>query len=160
MSLSPTIPFIKLDPRATTPRQGKDGDAGHDLFPLEEVVLPAKTTNMAVATGIAVDIDALSEAASLPSCLSVYGRVAPRSGLAFHRGIDVLAGVIDEGYRDQIHVILTNPSDKDVVLKPDKAIAQIVFEVYLKGVTWKEVHSLSTSERGLGKFGSTDTTMV
>jgi len=148
------VPFVKLDSRATTPRQGTPHAAGHDLFPLEEVTLPPKTTNLPVPTGIALDLSVLS--ATLPPGLAVYGRVAPRSGLAFRHGVDVLAGVIDRDYRDQIHVILTNPSDKPVTLTPTKAIAQIVFEVHLNGVTWSHVESLSSSERGTGKFGSTD----
>ena len=100
------LPFTKLDPKATTPRKGTPHAAGHDLFPLEEVVLPPKTTNFPVPTGVALDTSVLSE--GLPAGLSVYGRVAPRSGLAFRHGVDVLAGVIDRDYRDQIHVILTN----------------------------------------------------
>ena len=31
-----------------------------------------------------------------------YGRIAPRSGLAYNHGIDTLAGVIDEDYRGLI----------------------------------------------------------
>ena len=151
-----TVPFAKLDPRATTPRQGTRHAAGHDLFPLEEVTLPPKTTNLPVPTGIALDLSVLSS--TLPPGLAVYGRVAPRSGLAFHHGVDVLAGVIDRDYRDQIHVILSNPSDKPVTLTPVKAIAQLVFEIHLDGVAWSQVIDLSSSERGHGKFGSTDET--
>lgn len=146
--------FTKLDPRATTPRKGTDASAGWDLFPLSEVTLPAKATNFPVPTGVAVDLSTLC--GDCPKGQAVYGRVAPRSGYAYRHGVDVLAGVIDRDYRDQIHVILTNPSDAPLTLTPSKAIAQLVLEVHMDNVRWEEVPSLETSERGLGKFGSTD----
>lgn len=42
-----------------------------------------------------------------------YGRVAPRSGLAFKHYIDVGAGVIDEDYRGELKVLLFNFSNED-----------------------------------------------
>lgn len=42
-----------------------------------------------------------------------YGRVAPRSGLAWKNFIDTGAGVIDEDYRGNVGVILFNHSDVD-----------------------------------------------
>lgn len=148
------IPFAKLDPRATVPRLGSKGAAGHDLFPLEEVILPPKATNVSVPTGIAVDISVLSDRMAP---LGVYGRVAPRSGLAYRHGVDVLAGVIDRDYRGQIHVIMNNPSDEPVVLSPTQAIAQLIFELHVDSVGWQRASSLGISGRGPGKFGSTDT---
>ena len=55
--------------------------------------------------------------ALVPTDLSIktppgtYGRVAPRSGLAWKHSIDVGAGVIDEDYRGPRGVILFNHSD-------------------------------------------------
>nr|CAD7434299.1 unnamed protein product [Timema monikensis] len=49
-----------------------------------------------------------------------YGRISPRSSLALHHGIDVLAGVIDEDYRsimDKINAsILTYSKKQDLCL--------------------------------------------
>jgi dUTP pyrophosphatase len=45
-----------------------------------------------------------------PTC---YGRVAPRSGLAWKYSIDTGAGVIDSDYRGPLKVILFNFSDVD-----------------------------------------------
>ena len=42
-----------------------------------------------------------------------YGRIAPRSGLAWNNHIDVGAGVIDQDYRGNIGIILFNFSDED-----------------------------------------------
>ena len=47
----------------------------------------------------------------------VYGRIAPRSGLAAKYSISVLAGVIDKDYTGQVRVILFNHGDEDLVIK-------------------------------------------
>lgn len=83
-----------------------------------------------------------------------YGRIAPRSGLAYKNGIDVLAGVIDSDYRGDIGVILLNTGDSDFVIKDGDRIAQIIIEkidVSLLSV----VKDLSDTDRGEGGFGST-----
>lgn len=42
-----------------------------------------------------------------------YGRIAPRSGLAHKKFIDVGAGVIDQDYRGNVGVILFNFADEE-----------------------------------------------
>ena len=49
-----------------------------------------------------------------------YGRIAPRSGLAWKKSIDVGAGVIDADYRGNVGVILFNFSDDDFEIKKAK----------------------------------------
>jgi dUTP pyrophosphatase len=60
----------------------------------------------------------------------MYGRIAPRSGLAYKKGIDVMAGVIDEDYRGEIGVILINLGQEDYNVIIGDKIAQIIFEFY------------------------------
>lgn len=158
----PRLPFRKSDPRARTPTRGTEGAAGFDLFPLEEVVLPPRATNVAVPTGISVDLEQLRASLCLAESpmnkhLGVYGRVAPRSGHAARNGIDVLAGVIDEDYRGDIFVILTNPQDRAVTIPAHKAIAQLVPTVYVRACVLEEAaEPLPPTVRGAGGFGSTD----
>jgi len=45
--------------------------------------------------------------------VQTYGRVAPRSGLAAKKGIDVGAGVIDADFRGELKVVLFNHSTED-----------------------------------------------
>ena len=83
-------------------------------------------------------------------------QVRPRSGLAAKQGISVLnaPGTIDADYRGEIGVILVNLSNKTVTIQPGDRIAQLVFAKF-EQVQWKSTDKLSTTERGIGGFGST-----
>ena len=84
------------------------------------------------------------------------GLIWPRSGLSVKKGLDVLAGVVDSGYRGEVMVCLYNTSDEDVEIKRGDRIAQIIFqEVPL--VSLIQAEELETSQRGSNGFGSTGT---
>lgn len=84
-------------------------------------------------------------------------QVRPRSGLAT-QGITIInaPGTIDEEYRGELRVILTNLTNTPVQIHNGDRIAQIVFvkrdEVKLLEVKQEE---LSDTERGIGGFGHT-----
>eukprot|EP01066_Platyproteum_vivax_P008601 Platyproteum_vivax@DN3640_c0_g1_i2.p1 len=84
-----------------------------------------------------------------------YGRVAPRSGLAAKKHIDVGAGVIDVDYRGEVGVVLFNldPKEKFEIKKGDR-IAQLIVEKCLLAQI-EEVSVLDQTVRGAGGFGST-----
>lgn len=85
-----------------------------------------------------------------------YGRIAPRSGLAWKNHIDVGAGVIDEDYRGNIGVVLFNHSNEDFkVIKGDR-IAQLICQ-RIEYPVLQEVTNLDNTSRGAGGFGSTGT---
>lgn len=56
------------------------------------------------------------------------GRVAPRSGLAAKKSIDVGAGVIDADYRGLVKVILFNFGDENFQVQVGDRIAQLILE--------------------------------
>ena len=85
--------------------------------------------------------------------IGYYGRVAPRSGLAFKNGIDTLAGVIDAGYRGEIAVIIINHGKEDFKIEKGNRIAQMIFEK-IDQAEFEEVEELNITERGDGGFGS------
>ena len=72
---------------AKLPIRGTKGAAGYDMAAAQAAVVPAHG-KVLVKTGLSMVL--------LPSC---YGRVAPRSGLALKRFIDVGAGVIGADYK-------------------------------------------------------------
>ena len=86
-------------------------------------------------------------------------QVRPRSGLAFKKGVTVLntPGTIDSDYRNQIGVILINLGAEDFTIEPGDRIAQLVLN-QVPQINWISVNSveeLSSTDRGLGGFGST-----
>jgi dUTP pyrophosphatase len=83
-----------------------------------------------------------------------YGRIAPRSGLAYKKGIDVGAGVIDEDYRGKVGVILFNHSDTEFTAEAGARIAQLII-TNISTPDVAVVDSLPESDRGAGGFGST-----
>lgn len=99
---TPSMRVQLLDPRAVAPARGSATAAGYDLSALEDGSVPARGRAL-LRTGLAI---------ALPT--DVYGRVAPRSGLAWKKGLDVGAGVIDADYRGEVRVLLFNLSDEDI----------------------------------------------
>ena len=86
-------------------------------------------------------------------------QVRPRSGLAFKKVVTVLntPGTIDSDYRNQIGVILINLGAEDFTIEPGDRIAQLVLN-QVPQINWISVNSveeLSSTDRGLGGFGST-----
>jgi dUTP pyrophosphatase len=142
--------FSKLNEYAQEPKRAHTYDAGYDLFACEDVVIEPYEKAM-IGIGIAV---------SMPN--DCYARIAPRSGLAAKFGIDVLAGVIDCTYSNEIKVILINHGNTTFNIKVGDKIAQMIFErIYtpekLELVEYNVIieENSKKSERGMGGFGST-----
>lgn len=131
----PLLFFKKLSEKARVPQQATFSDAGYDLcsaemWPLEPGERKLFKTNLAVA---------------IPH--GFYGRVAPRSWLAYKHGLDVLAGVIDSGYRGDIGVILINLGTEKLFINEGDKIAQLIIEKCHFG-EWRETSILPESQRG------------
>ena len=128
---------------AKIPTQGTNFSAGYDLHSAEETVVPRLGRKL-IKTNVSMAIP-----------MNHYGRIAPRSGLAFKNGIDVLAGVIDSDYRGDIGVILYNTDDSlDFSVKKGDRIAQIIFESCYT-VNFNERKDLCNTSRENSGFGST-----
>ena len=137
------INIKKLSDNAKIPTQGTNFAAGYDLYAAEDATIVCGTRKL-VKTNISMAITT-----------GYYGRIAPRSGLAYKNGIDVLAGVIDSDYRGDIGVILYN-TDKDIdfIVKKGDRIAQIIFEACYS-VNFNETNTLDNTVREDGGFGWT-----
>ena len=134
----------KLDPRAVLPSRAHPGDAGLDLCSLDPVEIgPGERAR--VPTGIAVELPA-----------GHAGLIVPRSGLAAKQGISIVnaPGLIDEGYRGELQVLLLNTDlSRAVTLEAGERIAQLVV-IPVALLTPLEVESFSESSRGEQGFGS------
>jgi dUTP pyrophosphatase len=130
-----------LDNNAKVPTRANINDAGFDLYSVLDTVIPPKQRKT-VRTGIAIQ---------MPEHFA--GLIWPRSGLSVKQGIDVLAGVVDSGYRGEIMVCLYNTSDEVVGINTGDRIAQIIFQEVPR--VSMEVHeTLGSSQRGDNGFGS------
>jgi len=140
---SPEIPVRLLHPEARLPRRSHPGDAGADLFSVEETEIPPGERRE-VGTGIALAIP-----------LGHAGFVQPRSGLAFKYGIMVVnsPGLIDAGYRGEIRVALYNSGREPFAVAIGDRIAQLVVQRVEEAAfeAWAE---LPETVRGEGGFGS------
>ena len=135
------IQIKKLSENAKIPTQATKGDAGYDLYAAEPVTLEPMQRAL-IKTDISV---------AIPQ--GYYGRVAPRSGLAYKAGLDVLAGVVDASYRNSVGVILINLGDKVERISQGDRCAQLIIEK-CHDVEWEEVPELDVTDRNLGGFGS------
>ena len=136
--------MARLDEAAVLPTRAYEGDAGLDLYAAHAARLePGERAS--VGTGIAV---------AIPS--GHAGLVLPRSGLALRHGIALVnaPGLIDEGYRGELRVLLLNTDrESSFEIVPGERIAQLVLIAVAAG-TVVEVAQLGASEREGRGFGS------
>jgi len=136
------IKVLLVDDTGKVPTRSNEYDAGFDLYSVENVII-APQSRKTVKTGISLE---------MPRHMA--GLIWPRSGLSVKSGIDVLAGVIDSGYRGEIIVCLYNTSKDVVEIKHGDRVAQIIFqEVPLVSLSLS--NTLGSSQRGDKGFGST-----
>jgi dUTP pyrophosphatase len=135
------IKLINKD--ALLPFQANPGDAGLDLFSVEEKMIKSGEAEL-ISTGIIIELPEGTEA-----------QVRPRSGLALRHSVTLLnsPGTIDEGYRGEIKVILINHGKEDFKVEKQMRIAQMVIAPVAR-VNIIQVEEVSNSERGEGGFGS------
>eukprot|EP00486_Rosalina_sp_Unknown_P011067 CAMPEP_0201591854 /NCGR_PEP_ID=MMETSP0190_2-20130828/189900_1 /ASSEMBLY_ACC=CAM_ASM_000263 /TAXON_ID=37353 /ORGANISM="Rosalina sp." /LENGTH=401 /DNA_ID=CAMNT_0048050345 /DNA_START=81 /DNA_END=1286 /DNA_ORIENTATION=+ len=140
---NPVLKVKKLTEHATIPTKGSALAAGYDLVSAYDLVIPARGKALA-KTDIAMAIP--------EGC---YGRIAPRSGLAWKHHIDIGAGVIDADYRGNVGVVMFNLADKEFQVTKGMRIAQLILERYEWKSEIKEVDDLDETVRGSGGYGST-----
>ncbi|MFI6496583.1 dUTP diphosphatase [Nonomuraea typhae] len=142
---TPEVLIQRLDPGLPLPSYAHPGDAGADLYAVEDVeLLPGERA--VVGTGVAI---------ALPDGYAAF--VHPRSGLAAKHGVTLVnaPGTVDAGYRGEIKVTLINTDTKDAFrLRRGDRIAQLVIQ-RVERAGFAEVESLPGSARGNGGFGST-----
>lgn len=91
------VVFTTAQPTITAPRPG---DAGYDLHAAERAVIRPGTRER-ISVGAHIE---------LPPC--TVGLIRDRSGLAHFHGLTVLGGVIDQGYRGLVSVVLLNTDER------------------------------------------------
>lgn len=120
-----------------------EGDAGLDLRASEDCAVPAGES-ATIPLGIAVEVPA-----------GHVGRIVGRSTTHVKLGAITQEGVIDSGYRGEIHTMITAGS-KAFVVKRGERICQLIVQPILHP-NWQAVDQLTTTERGLQGLGSSGT---
>jgi len=110
------IQVMQRAAKATLPSRGSGFSAGHDLYALEDVLIPAQGQKL-IGTGIAIGI-----------LQGTYARIAPRSGLAYKESIGIGGGVIDADYTGEVKVIIMNHGKKRYQVQEGDRIAQMIIE--------------------------------
>lgn len=137
-----TINFKKLSPDAIIPKYTRAADAAIDLTTTEDYTLQPGERH-AFKTGLAT---------SFPEGYVLLYR--GRSGLAFKKGINPLAGVIDAEYRGEHMAILHNTGNEAFEVKKGDRVVQALL-MKLPDVEIVEVDDLDMDTvRGEGGFGS------
>lgn len=138
------LEVARLQEAAILPTRAYEGDAGLDLYAAHAARLePGERAS--VGTGIAVAIPP-----------GHAGLVLPRSGLALRHGIALVnaPGLIDEGYRGELRVLLLNTdAEASFEIVAGDRIAQLVL-VAVAGAAVVEVAQLAASARDGRGFGS------
>lgn len=148
------VDFYKIHDDAKVPEKNhKDlttGDAGLDVFSVEDAVIPSKGS---VEVKIGLKIAYISP--------GFWIKIEGRSGLAFKKGITPFGGIIDNGYRGEIGIKLINSSDEEQTITKGTAVAQlIVYRMIDSSISIldlpKEEIAENQTERGSKGFGSSD----
>lgn len=137
----------KLDPKATIPSYAHPGEdacfdlhvrcgAPTDIFPANTVVF---------GTGLAFEV---------PKGYVMKVHVRSSVGIKRHLVLSNGTGIIDSGYRGELHIALTNIGHDPVRVEPDERVAQGELCPVLP-VEIEEAEELAASERGTGGIGST-----
>ncbi len=145
MTVKIPVRFRKLVPEAIVPSYAHPGDAGADLYALEDTWVAPYST-VPVRTGIAVEIPEGWEIQIRPRSgwsLKCMGYLLPNS-----------PGTIDSGYRDEVKVLVRNTSVSALAISRGDRIAQAVLSRVYE-IAWIEEEELEESVRGLGGLGST-----
>jgi dUTP pyrophosphatase len=144
MNLEVKIKRIHAD--AKLPLQANTGDAGMDLYSIDNVLIPSGEAKL-IRTGLQMELPQGTEA-----------QIRPRSGLALKYSVTVLnsPGTIDEGYRGEIGVILMNHGKEPFIVEKSMRIAQMVIQ-FVPSIQVTEVNELSETVRGSSGFGSSGT---
>ncbi len=138
--MSESLNILRVTRDATLPTRAHHDDAGLDLYSLEDFVI-APGQGHVTRTGIAI---------ALPP--KHVGMVADRSSMA-KKGIKTAGGVIDAGYRGEIHIVLRNLTHEPIAVSKGERIAQLLIMPIITPMP-VEVESLDATTRGTKGFGS------
>ncbi|MDQ5893223.1 MAG: dUTP pyrophosphatase [Patescibacteria group bacterium] len=136
------IKIKKIHPDAIIPHHAHYNDAGMDLFTPEAFEM-MPNERISIPIGVAIEI---------PD--GYVGLMWDKSGLSHKYGIKTFGGVIDAGYRGELHVGLMNLSNKSFKFEKGHKVVQLLIQK-VEYIEFEEAEELNSTDRGAGGFGST-----
>lgn len=133
---------IKWNSDGTVLKKAYNTDAGYDIVYNKRICIPAES-GMLIQTDLVIQIPE-----------GYCGIIKARSS-TFKKELFIIDGVIDAGYCGPLTIQMYNIGDKDVVIRRNTAVAQILF-LPVPEVTLQRVKEFSSSQRGTNGFGSSD----
>lgn len=134
----------RLTETAKLPVKNQEGDMGYDIFSDEDITLTTNNKDK-ISTGIAIE---------LPKGYGAF--LVGRSGLTSKTLLRINLGVIDNGYRGELHImndIIYKGSNETVRIEKGDKIAQLIVLPIFDGDV-VEVDDVSETDRGDKGFGS------
>lgn len=132
----------KVRDYAKLPEKAHTGDLGYDLFAARAVdIFPGETK--LVPTGIAIQFP-----------FGFGGIIKDRSSVA-KKGLFTVAGVIDNGYIGEIHVMFFNSTNEVKEINIGDKIAQLILTPVSTAPVVEVDEVVPQDQRGSGGFGST-----
>lgn len=126
---------------ARLPTRAHHDDAGIDLYSCGNHTIKPHQSLM-IPIGIAIEIEE-----------GYVGLIWDKSSIGL-KSIKTLGGVIDAGYRGELHIMAYNLADEPYTFEHGHKVAQMI----IQKVEFPEIiesAELSESKRGTGGFGST-----
>lgn len=157
MQLNAELIFEKTHIDAYSPKKAHKTDSGFDIYaPKTFSLVPGE--RRLIDTYLIFDI-------KLPFVFRVMNffgagigiELQPRgkSGLAVKKGIEIFFGTIDESYRGNVKVLVSNMSNELVLFAEGDKICQIVPTIVMNRIKLSEGKVNTKTNRGSGGFGST-----
>ena len=156
------IKVKRVHPDAILPDFAHDTDTGADLYTCEELVLLAGEKAIA-RTGLIFELPLgwgfQVRNKSGNTVKGVPVKVVDGKEIKEIRAdITVYLGTVDQGYRNEVGIMVKNEEDFPIIIPKGTKLAQIVLEK-IQQCTFTEVEEVNNdTSRGLGGFGSTGTT--
>lgn len=138
------LKMMRMTSQAKLFSKAHEDDACFDIYASVDQIIDPLTTRL-VHTGIKIEIPKGYE-----------GIIRPRSGLSLKSPLRIsnTPGTIDNCYRGEICVIMTNLSKETYLIKQYDRIAQFTIKK-VEDIVIEEVDELDETIRGSGGFGST-----
>jgi len=136
-----SVAFKKNHPDAKIPFKKYTGDAGYDIFAVEEVIIDPFGTGE-VDCGFSL---------GLPK--NIYCEIHTRSSMGM-KGMRAHLGIVDSGFLGNISIFITNCSNHVVLVSKGDRAAQLIFRKR-ETVRFIQTDKLKSTSRGKNGHGST-----